>query len=230
MGIEEVGRSVQRDRGLAGARPALHHEGAAEFGPDDRILLRLDGRDDVGHAAGPLGGERRHQRGLALQLQPVGVEELGVEHLVVDPDDLAPLTGQVPPRERAERGCRGGLVERSRLRHAPVEQERLQVVVAKADPPDVAVGGLAVVTTLLIRCLLAAQREPAECEPLVDVAQLADPLLEDAGERIPLGIALVGARLGQPHRLELALGLAPQLVEPRVETADVLTFAGKLRR
>ena len=170
MGVEQVGGSVQRDRGLAGARPALHDERAAELGPDDRILLGLDGGDDVGHAPGPLGGECRHQRGLALQLQPVGVEELGVEHLVVDPDDLAALAGQVAARERTERCRRGGLVERSRLRHPPVEQQRLQVVVAQADPPDVAVGRLAVSPPR--RCRLA-QREPAEGEPLVDVAQLA---------------------------------------------------------
>ena len=29
VGVEQVGGAVQRDRGLAGARPALHHQHAA---------------------------------------------------------------------------------------------------------------------------------------------------------------------------------------------------------
>ncbi len=36
----------------------------------------------------PLGGERGHERRLALEVEGVGVQEVGVEDLVVDPDDL----------------------------------------------------------------------------------------------------------------------------------------------
>ena len=50
--VEEVGGAVQGDDGLAGAGAALDDEHAGELGPDDLVLLALDGGDDVGEAAG----------------------------------------------------------------------------------------------------------------------------------------------------------------------------------
>ena len=52
MGIQQVGRTVQRDGGLTGAGTTLHDEGAPELGPDDGILLGLDRCNDVAHSAG----------------------------------------------------------------------------------------------------------------------------------------------------------------------------------
>ncbi len=57
---------MQGDGGLAGAGPALDDEDAVERGADDAVLLALDGRDDVGHPAGALRGQGRHQRALPL--------------------------------------------------------------------------------------------------------------------------------------------------------------------
>jgi hypothetical protein len=51
----------------------------------------------------------------------------------------------VPSCARAERRGRGGLVERAGLRHAPVQQQRLLVVVAQSDAADVAVRGVVAV-------------------------------------------------------------------------------------
>ena len=214
--VEQVRGAVQRDGRLAGAGAALHDERAAELGADDGILLGLDRRDDVAHAPGALGGERRHQRSLALQAGDVAVQQFCVEDLVVDAHDVAAVAGQVAPGTRTERCRGGGLVERPGLRHSPVEQQRLHVVVAQADPADVAVGrGIPV----------RLESQPAEREPLVDVAQLGDAVLVDAGERVPLRVALVGAGLLQPHRVELHLRLVAQGVEARVEGADVLTLS-----
>ncbi len=87
--VEQIRRAVERDGCLARAGAALHDERAAEFGADDGILLGLDRRDDVAHAPGALGGERRHERGLALQARDVAIQQLGVEDLVVDAHDVA---------------------------------------------------------------------------------------------------------------------------------------------
>ncbi len=76
--VEQVGRPVQRDSGLAGARAALDDEDAAERRPDDPVLLGLQGRDDVAHPPGPVRGERRHERALTGDLREVGAGRDGV--------------------------------------------------------------------------------------------------------------------------------------------------------
>jgi hypothetical protein len=214
---------VEGDGGLAGAGATLHDERATQFGADDGILLGLDRRDDVAHASGALGGERRHERGLALETRDVAGEHLRVEDLVVDAHDVAALAGEVATSPCAERRGRGGLVEGSRLRHPPVQQQRLLVVVAQADAPDVVVHRR---RRRVIRVRLEGQ--PAEREPLVDVAELADAVLVDAGEGIPLGVALVRSRLLQPHGVQLHLGFLAKGIEARVEGADVLAFPRQL--
>ena len=83
MGVEQVGRAVQRDGGLAGAGPALDHEGPGDGGPDDPVLLGLDGADDVGHAAGALGVQGSQQGAFALERIVVG-QHVGVEHVILD--------------------------------------------------------------------------------------------------------------------------------------------------
>ncbi len=52
VGVEQVGGPVQGHGGLAGAGPALDHQHPVQAGPDDVVLLGLDGLDDVGHRAG----------------------------------------------------------------------------------------------------------------------------------------------------------------------------------
>ena len=63
--VEQVGGAVQRHDGLAGARAALHHEHAGQRGPDDLVLLALDGGDDVAEAAGAGRLERGDERAVA---------------------------------------------------------------------------------------------------------------------------------------------------------------------
>ena len=46
---------MQRDRGLAGSRTALHHHRLVEVRTDDTVLLALDGGYDIGHLAGAFG-------------------------------------------------------------------------------------------------------------------------------------------------------------------------------
>ena len=65
---QQVRGAVQADRGLAGARPALHDEALVDRRADHDVLLRLDRGDDLAHRAGArradLGEHRvRHARG-----------------------------------------------------------------------------------------------------------------------------------------------------------------------
>jgi hypothetical protein len=57
---------VEGDDGLAGAGPAVDHERAARPGADDRVLVGLDGAQDVAHPLGPAGAEARDERGLVV--------------------------------------------------------------------------------------------------------------------------------------------------------------------
>ena len=130
VGVEQVGGAVQRDGGLAGARPALHHQHARRLRPDDLVLLGLDRGDDVGHPAGAARAHRGEQRGLAGE--PAAPGDAGraggveVEHLVVDGGDLATAGAQVPSPADAL-GRRGGRrVEGPGGGRAPVHQQRVR--------------------------------------------------------------------------------------------------------
>ena len=49
--VEQVGRAVQADGGLAGAGRALHADRLGQRRPHDVVLVGLDGGDDVAHRA-----------------------------------------------------------------------------------------------------------------------------------------------------------------------------------
>ncbi len=65
VGVQQVGRAVQRHRRLAGARAALDDEDAGQRRAHHAVLLRLQGGDDVAHPAGAVRREGAHQRSLA---------------------------------------------------------------------------------------------------------------------------------------------------------------------
>ena len=219
--VQQVGRKVQGNRRLAGAGPALDDKNPLQVGPDDAVLLGLDRRDDVGHATGSLGGERREQRPLPLELEPCLAQQLGVEDLVLDPGDAAPGGDQVATGPRSERVRRGRLVERARLRNPPVEQHRLEVGVSQPDPADVAVD----VAVGVVGCG-GLQLDPPEGETLVHLAKLHDAVLVDSRERVALGATLVVASDVLPaHLAELHRRQILQFIEARVEACDVLPLA-----
>ena len=86
---EQEGGPVQADRGLAGARTALHHEAGVERRADHHVLLGRDRGDDVAHLAGAgaleLGEQRIGDAAVVGGVDAVGV----VEHLVEEVVDLA---------------------------------------------------------------------------------------------------------------------------------------------
>ena len=123
---------MQADRGLAGARRALHADRLVEVGPDQLVLVGLDGGDDVAHRpdAGPLdlGGEDP-RRGAQL-LAPVEV-------LVLEAGERAGLEPEPAAHRDALRVAGAGLVEGAGQRRPPVQHHRLAGVVGDVPPADV---------------------------------------------------------------------------------------------
>ncbi|WP_454294461.1 hypothetical protein [Salana multivorans] len=186
VGVEEVGGTVQCHGRLAGSRAALDHEHTLDVGPDDLVLLRLDRRDDVLHPAGAVLAERGHEGALAGQRAAmVGVECVGVEHVVLDPDD-APVAGrEMTTTHDAGRVRCGGLVERAGRRGAPVGEDRGVLLVGQADPADVA--RAAVVLGVVGALRARGEVEPAEDELVLDGVVGGEAVGVHRGERVALG-------------------------------------------
>ena len=139
MVVEEEGGAVEADRRLARAGPALHDEEEVERGPDDEVLLGLDGGHDVAHLAGAaavqLGQERVGDARGAVGA--VGVGEVLVEQL----DQLTPLQGEAAATGEAEGVGEGGPVEGRGHAGPPVDDHGVAagvLHVAAADVPPVA--------------------------------------------------------------------------------------------
>ena len=131
---------------------------------DRAVLLGLDRGDDRVHRAVAGAGELGHQRALADDRQ-VGAG-LGVEQLVLDADDRGAGAAQHAAAYDVLRVGGRGLVEHRGRGRAPVDQQRVVVVVAQADPADVARVGVE----------LRPQVETPEHQPLVGGVELGDPL------------------------------------------------------
>ncbi|BDZ50131.1 hypothetical protein GCM10025867_23720 [Frondihabitans sucicola] len=233
--VEQVGGAVQSDGGLARARAALHHQDAVELGADDPVLLGLDRGDDVGHAAGALSGERRHQSALALKLSVAPVEQRRVEHLVFDAGDGASVERQMTSRAGPHRGRGGGLVERAGSGNPPVEQDRMVVGIAQTDAPDVAVGAGRRVRPVDQgargrRLVGLLELQPTERQAIVDLGQLREGVFVESGVRVALAAALMIAADRLAPDLDQPLPrFAFQRVEALVECRNVVTFAIEFR-
>src|SRR5690606_26474132 len=103
---------------------------------DDPVLLGLDRGDDVLHLPGAAGVQAGQQGGLSGKAEVAAlVGGVQVEHLVLVVHDLPPLGVQVAASPHPVPGCGGGQVERAGGRGAPVDQQRL-VVVLLVEQPD----------------------------------------------------------------------------------------------
>ena len=197
--VEQVRGTVQRDGRLAGAGTTGDDEHTRDRRADRLVLLGLDGRDDVAHPSRARTLERGEQRALADDRQVRLVGCVAVEDLVVEADDHAPLPGtgeEVAPAHDVHRLDRGRAVEGLGDRCAPVDDDRVALLVGDGDAPDVVgAGRLAVAVPV-------AQVEPPEAERQVaDVERGEAPAREVLGH-VPLETGLVGA--APPH-----LGVAP---------------------
>ena len=211
---------MQGDGGLAGAGAALDDQDAAGVGPDDAVLLGLDGADDVGHPAGARGVQRGQQHRLTRQagaLGDGGVVE--VQGLVGDGHHRPAAGADVPPPPDAEVVQRGRGVEGLGRRRPPVDQQRLlgAVLGGQPDPAHVARhhGVVAV--------------QSAEAEPAVGGVERHQALgvQLDGGLALAHGLRVVGPQ-GE-HLLEPADDVTAHVVQPPVQSADVVLLDRQVR-
>jgi hypothetical protein len=182
VGVEEVRRAVQRHDRLARAGATADGDDSLGRCADRAVLLGLDGGNDRVHRPVAGAGQLRHQRALTDDRQ-IG-PGLGVQELVLDADDLLALAAQHASPDHVVRRGRGRLVEDGGGRRPPVDQQRVAVVVAQPDPPDVA----------RLRVDPLVQVEPAEHQPLVRGVELGDPARRLEDHRVALDQAALVAQ------------------------------------
>ena len=106
MVVEQEGGAVEPDRRLARARATLDGHQPVERGPDDLVLLGLDGGDDVEHlaGAGPLElgqqGVTTPEPGRAATRSPRAARH--GEEVVGQGDDPASVDHDLPAAVEAE--------------------------------------------------------------------------------------------------------------------------------
>jgi hypothetical protein len=217
VGVEQVGGPVQGHGSLAGARPALDDQHAGKVGSDDAVLLGLDGGHDVLHPAGAAGREGGQQGRLAGEALALGLaQRLGVEHVVLDPQDGAAAGAQVPAADHAGRGGPGGPVERLGRGGAPVDQQRFPVVVEQSKAADVQVAAVGAV-------------EPPEAQAVLGRVQLGQAAAVPGHEGVPVdpGLDVAAAVIAQGP-LQLGPGALAQGVEAPVQQRHVGLFLFQL--
>ena len=227
--VEEVGGPVQRHDGLAGAGAALHDEHAGQRGPDDLVLLALDGGDDVAQPAGAGGLERRDQRAVAADAvvgaRPAEPEGPLAEELVLDVQQGAAPGGEVAAAGQAHRLPPGGPVEGLGHRRPPVDDHRLLVLVGHRDAPDVVrlADGRRWPRSAWAPLPLAARLlvDAPEAERGVTEVELGEAVQDRVPDHVALEPGLLRAAPADlDHRLEL-VGPGPRLVEAVVGVVDV---------
>ena len=136
MGVEQVRDAVEGDCRLAGAGAALHHHEALIGRTNDAVLLRLDGGNDVAHAAVAGLAEGVHEGSLALEFQSGRAG--GVQQLVFKASDASVTGGDVAATHDAVRLGGGGLVEGACGGCAPVNEQGSAVLVGQGETTHVA--------------------------------------------------------------------------------------------
>lgn len=206
MREQQVRDAVQRDDRLARPRAALHDERLLGRGAHDRVLLGLEGRDRGAHAAGTPLGQGCQQRALADEaVLVVRPGRRAVERLVVHAGDAVARGPHVPAPREALRLARGRGVEGAGAVGAPVEHERVGVVVGRGDPdpPDVARHALDGV-------------DAAEHEPALRPLELGAPTVQPRAPRALDDVLGAGpVRVDRHGELGVQLGEEPGAARER---------------
>ena len=232
---------MQRHRRLARAGPALDDEHPPAPGGDDPVLLGLDRRHDVAHAAVAGRAHGGDESALALQARghraPVPsrrrLEPADVDELVLHAQDRALPGLDVPPAHQAHRVGGGRLVEGPRQRGAPVQDHLAVLGVLQPGAPHVvppagvrdrpgggpALGGHGP----------RVQVHAAEHETVLDPLQGGDQVRVVHRVGVPLPAGLVGAAdLAGLRDGQGAPGLGQLSVELAVGQVDDLLLGGDL--
>jgi len=204
--VEQVGDPVQPDRGLAGPRRALHADGLVRAGPDDVVLVRLDGGDDVAHRPRP--------RPLDLLEHDAADPARGRgawagEVLVLVRGKLAAVEAEPPAPVQPHRLALAGAVERPGHRGPPVDHHRVAariVHVPAADVEPLAAARAVAGTRAGARGRLLLPGRPAVVQPAEEQR----------------GIRQVAQRLGTAVEVGLQVLLGYRVTAERAERQDIL--------
>ncbi len=211
--VEQIGGAVERDHGLARARPALHDEHAAELRTDDLVLLRLDRGHDVAELARArlleCGQEGTRANQIALGRGRC------VQHLVFDAEQRAAPHCEVTPAGEAHRRASRRPVEGLGHGRSPVNDDGLLPFVGDRQAADVE--GLAG------RSVDAAEHQGGVADLEVGQA-VPDGLLD----HVTLVAGLMGAAAADLGEAPQALGLRLGPIEAVVGALDVRLLFGEL--
>ena len=153
IGVEQVRGPMQPHRGLAGAGRALDAQRRVQLGPDEVVLVGLDGGHDVAHRADP-----RSLDLLAEQIGPQAQHLAPIEVFVLVGRQLAVVESEAPPQPYVHPIGRCRPVERPRDGRAPVDDDGVALLITDMSPADVqhldaAAVGIAVGATEERRCV-----------------------------------------------------------------------------
>ncbi len=176
IGVEEVGRAVQGDHGLAGTGAAIDDERAPGAGADDGVLIGLDGGEHIPHPARPAAAEARDEGRIVIECH-CELERFVGEGLVPVVADPAAAPAVPPAAEQPHRIRVRRTEERLGGGGAPVDQQLTAFAVAEPQPADVE------------RLVTAGGNGAAEAEIKAEPAQHAEPAMSAGGSRMSRSIA-----------------------------------------
>ena len=214
IGVEEVGRAVQRDDRLAGAGTTVDDQCPTRPGSDDGVLVGLDGAQHVAHPGRTAPAEGGDEGRLVVERRGVGQSLLG-ERLVPVVDDPAADPAVAAPAHQALRVRVRGGEERLGGRRAPVDEQPAAVGVGEPEPTDVRRPSSPVLVV----------DDAAQAEVEVVAAQRAQP----GGQPVHLLVALQGglavAHGGPPRLRQALLEVGDRALEPARDPGEVLPVA-----
>ena len=165
-------------------------------------------------------------------MRPDVLGGVGVEDLVVEPDEAAAVGLEVAAAGDAHRLDRGGTVERLGHRRPPVDDERREIVLGDRDPADVerAVGDGVARRLALARFEVGRRQvETAEAQRGVADVEGGQPPAGVGLGRFPFEPRLQGAALLDRVALGDALRRPPHGIEPCVGRVEVALFRLQFR-
>ena len=215
LGVEQVRGPVERHCCLAGTRRPLDDRHARAGATDHDVLLGLDRRDDVVHATGPRRVERGHERTLADEVEPGLARGGDVEDFVLEPDELAVPPSEVASAHDAHGVVGQGAVERLGRRRAPVDDERVAVLVGDGDATHVEAAAVGEV-------------EATDEQAVLGDVERSQPVAGVRDGAVALEQRLRTPALGEPGRAGHALGRAPHGQDSVVGSIEVRALEPQL--
>ena len=216
--IQQVRRTMQRHSSLTGTRATLHNTHTRQLRADNRILLSLNRRHNIAHAAGTLLIQRRQQRTLTVESVLI-LQHLRVEDLILNIYDSAALKHQMTAAAHTHRLESSRLIERTRLRGTPIHQQTLLIAIRNTNTTDI---------THRISAL-TVHIQATKRQTRIHSIQLRQTVLIVSSKRVTLRTVLMTAhRLILTHSSQLLSRLLAELIQASIHASNILTLRSHL--